>query len=77
MQALFWSQGNLQSRWQQISHFLTTKAQGNEEGNEEGSSEDERAGHEEGLEHPGKSFELVTSYDQVECLFLFAFFYDF
>ena len=76
VQALFWSQGNLQRRWQQISHFLTTKAQENE-GYEEGSSEDERPGHEEGLEQPGKSFELVFSYDQVESLFLFAFFYDF
>ena len=77
MQALFWSQGNLQSRCLRISHFLTTKAQENEEGNQQGSSDGERPGHEEGLEHPGKSFELVTSYDQVEFLFLFAFFYDF
>ena len=68
VQALFWSQGNLQSRWLQISLFLTTKAQENED-NEEGSSEDERPGHEEVLEQPRKSFELVTSYDQVECLF--------
>ena len=77
MQALFWSQGNLQRRWLQISHFLTTKAQVNEEGNEEGSSDDEWPGYEEVLEQLGKSFELVTSYDQVESLFLFAFFYDF
>ena len=76
VQALFWSQGNLQSRWQQISHFLTTKAQENED-NEEGSSDDEWPGYEEVLEQLGKSFKLVTSCDQVKSLFLFVFFYDF